>query len=566
VYYSLNAKQITLATLTLCLSACPGQESPPKGDAATDHQIDAQNGTCVSGVRACQTGNPGVCATGTQRCTTAGTWDTCTPRVLPGGQVEICDNKLDDDCDGNTDAADSDCSEDCSAGQVRFCTLKTPGICSKGVQSCTLNGVWGTCSPTISPGDQPEICDNEIDDDCDGQIDAADSDCTVTCKVGQTRPCTTTNPGVCQTGVQGCSGAGAWDTCQPKVTPGAQKEICSNALDDDCDGQTDAKDSDCQGCPQGQSQSCNTNLPAPCQSGTQTCLESGGVWSWGDCTATATQPETTPANMCDGVDNNCNGVRDEGTFMSGPIQNMEYLPAASAALLFGQAHPSLLFLNWGDTHHAGLYAIWDLIAGMAQVGNARTFFNTFAGSELFAAGEPLITDAIMLAPAGSFKNAFLEESLIFFIDGKIKILGLNSKVVSSMNLADLAIPNGSGGVISDHITAATVMLASDFPTLLTNDLFLITRGDQCWLLAEGATAWSGPSPVQNCFCSASSTGCPSDLNNLTNLSIYRDAKTGEPLLTFSVGSMIYASGITAPQGALTYNWVPINISDISCQH
>ena len=55
----------------------------------------------------------------------------------------------------------------------------------------------GGCVP------EPEICDNEIDDDCDGDIDAADSDCGgATCGV----------PGdTCSSGADCCSGL-----CHPK--------------------------------------------------------------------------------------------------------------------------------------------------------------------------------------------------------------------------------------------------------------------------------------------------------------------------------------------------------------
>ncbi|MCA9650582.1 MAG: pre-peptidase C-terminal domain-containing protein [Myxococcales bacterium] len=59
-----------------------------------------------------------------------------------GPDPEICDNGLDDDGDGITDCADSDCAADPS------------------------------CAP------DPEICDNGIDDDGDGDADCSDSDCT----------------------------------------------------------------------------------------------------------------------------------------------------------------------------------------------------------------------------------------------------------------------------------------------------------------------------------------------------------------------------------------------------
>lgn len=57
-----------------------------------------------------------------------------------------------------------------------------------------------------SPTCVPEVCDDEIDNDCDGDIDEQDSDCQV---------------------------------CVPIP------EICDDGIDNDCDGATDNDDSDC---------------------------------------------------------------------------------------------------------------------------------------------------------------------------------------------------------------------------------------------------------------------------------------------------------------------------------
>ena len=90
-------------------------------------------------------------------------------------------------------------------------------------------------SPDANPG-VAEICENGgIDDDCDGQADATDTEC---CRDldgdGYGDPA---NPG-CTNPELDC------DDGDPDVYPGAP-ESCGNAVDDDCDGLSDDLDPDC---------------------------------------------------------------------------------------------------------------------------------------------------------------------------------------------------------------------------------------------------------------------------------------------------------------------------------
>lgn len=65
------------------------------------------------------------------------------------GALEICNNNIDDDCDGLVDCADSNCG---------------------GVPACA-----GICVPTARS--ERKACADAIDNDCDGAMDCADSDC-----------------------------------------------------------------------------------------------------------------------------------------------------------------------------------------------------------------------------------------------------------------------------------------------------------------------------------------------------------------------------------------------------
>lgn len=109
----------------------------------------------------------GVCAGATMPCGGAGGWQNCTPADYgPNYEVDevSCDN-LDNDCDG---AVDED-----NPGGGGYCNTGMAGPCAAGTLQCVAGAYH--CAPSYTP--VPEICDDGIDNDCDGAIDAADSDC-----------------------------------------------------------------------------------------------------------------------------------------------------------------------------------------------------------------------------------------------------------------------------------------------------------------------------------------------------------------------------------------------------
>ena len=134
-----------------------------------------------------------------------------------------------------------------------------------------------------------EICDN-VDNDCDSLRDESITP----------RQCGTTNVGVCEYGTQGCS-AGAWGTCVGSINPGT--EVCdASGLDENCNGQSNEG---CA-CTPGATIACYAGTPC---AGTQTCSAAG---TWGACSG----PPPAASDTCgDGVDNNCDGVVDNGCWM-----------------------------------------------------------------------------------------------------------------------------------------------------------------------------------------------------------------------------------------------------------
>ena len=235
--------------LIACESSDPKGNTPPSADVGVDADDAAPQPDASPSD--CPNGRRTVCADvdGDGHGAPATVTETCTPAE---GSVEVCD-----DCDDTRPEAYAGATEVCNGADDNCDGAADEGLdvgaaCTSGVGACGVTGAVacrpdGTAACDAAPGaPSAESCDG-IDNDCNGRVDDT----------------------------------GATETC--------------DGADNDCDGTVD------EGF--GVGDACSVGQGACRAEGVVACAEGGQA----ACAATAGAPA---AEVCDGIDNDCDGTVD----------------------------------------------------------------------------------------------------------------------------------------------------------------------------------------------------------------------------------------------------------------
>ena len=273
--------------------ACNGVETCSAGACVAGVPVVCDDGEPCNGVESCA---GGACAAGAAP--TCGDGDPCTADSCVPGLG--CAHAPIADCTGCTDSATCDDGDACNGAEV--CTA---GVCGAGVplacddgNVCTDDG----CDPAngcthaanAAPCDDGDACTS-------GDVCAAKScgGAPVSCDDGD--PCNGAE--TCEPG-QGCVTAGPFPSCGD----GNTDVLCGEECDDGGNDPGDGCSADCMveapACP-GDGDPCEVGVGACKALGTIGCPVPGVP----SCSA---QAGTASAEVCDGLDNDCNGAVDDG--------------------------------------------------------------------------------------------------------------------------------------------------------------------------------------------------------------------------------------------------------------
>jgi len=183
------------------------------------------------------------------------------------------------------------------------------------------SALFGACAPNApitDAGIDAPVCNPDSGDPAGCPCDPTavkPADC-------YTGPPGTNNKGICQTGTRKCTPQGTYTACVGEITP--QPETC-NLADDDCNGQVDDLFADAAVIATCNSPACSPNYmdaaitcwgpdPGICGAGTKTCAPGPKGGTPTGCNEYIHTPAT---EVCNGVDDDCNGQIDDGLDQEG---------------------------------------------------------------------------------------------------------------------------------------------------------------------------------------------------------------------------------------------------------
>jgi predicted ribosomally synthesized peptide with SipW-like signal peptide len=259
---------------------------------------------CTVGLGQCQSAGTYICDTNNP----AGTTICSVTAGTPG--AEVCDG-IDNNCDGQVDEGNPGGNVSCNTGLL--------GICAGGATQCQNGAIM--CVQSAQP--TTEVC-NGKDDDCDGLVDE-DGACAVCgngilegkeeCDDGNQSNfdfCSNSCTKILDKDLDGYAGNDCNDS-NAAIHPGAT-EIVGNSLDEDCSGWV-ACYRDLDNDTYGSSIIVPNGYPATNGTATTLCSASNTDSmddTNNDCNDTNASVHPFATEVCNGLDDDCDGLVDEG--------------------------------------------------------------------------------------------------------------------------------------------------------------------------------------------------------------------------------------------------------------
>ena len=187
----------------------------------------------------------------------------CSQSMCPGS---VSVDSLEGDMAGwSTSPGCICCPDKCIDNETRPCENQD-GVCYGMHETCTASSWPGCDYSTLQDFEMIEVtCDDGLDNDCDGLKDCFDPDCS------EKQECI------------------------------EKENICNDGIDNDNDSYVDCEDDDCEGYSLGP---CDTGMPGRCAEGQNVCSE-------GEVKCLPIIKPGTGIEMCDNIDNDCDGEIDE---------------------------------------------------------------------------------------------------------------------------------------------------------------------------------------------------------------------------------------------------------------